>query len=185
MAGAVSSESAARMRSAAPSRADRIREMIPGGQLVRYLCVGGFNTLFGYGAFSLTLHLLNHLVAARYLYLTVVASSVVSTPLSITVAYFGYKLFVFKTKGNYLREWIKCFGVYGVGMLPGLFVLSGLTRMLQSMLHMPRGAGYLAGAIVQGFTVIFSFLGHKNITFRQPPTGLPLSAKLDDKGRCA
>ena len=149
----------------------RLAGLFPAGQLVRYLCVGAFNTLFGYSSFSLTLFLLNRIVPAKELYITVIAASLISTPLNITVAYFGYKLFVFKTKGNYLREWIKCFGVYGVGILPGLFVLSGLTRMLQSMLHMPRGAGYLAGAIVQGFTVIFSFLGHKNITFRQPPAG--------------
>ena len=25
----------------------------------------------------------------------------------ITVAYFGYKFFVFRTHGNYLREWLK------------------------------------------------------------------------------
>lgn len=149
----------------------RLAALFPAGQFVRYLCVGAFNTLFGYGSFALTLFLLDHMVPAKELYLTVIAASLISTPLNITVAYFGYKLFVFQTKGNYLREWIKCFGVYGVGMLPGLFVLSGLTRLLQSILHHPRAAGYVAGAFVQGFTVIFSFFGHKNITFRQPPSG--------------
>ncbi len=149
----------------------RLAGLFPAGQLLRYLCVGVFNTLFGYATFALTLFLLNHSVPQRYLYLTVVAASLVTTPLNITVAYFGYKLFVFKTRGNHLREWLKAFGVYGVGMLPGLLVLSALTRLLQSLLHHKDYAGYAAGALVQAFTVIIGFLGHRNITFKpKPPT---------------
>jgi putative flippase GtrA len=150
-------------------RLQRIVDLFPPGQFLRYLCVGVFNTAFGYGLFALTLFLLNHSVAQRYLYLTVIAASLISTPVSITVAYFGYKLFVFQTRGNHLREWLKAFGVYGVGMLPGLLVLSALTRLLQSVLHHKSWAGYVAGALVQGFTVIISFLGHKKVTFRPRP----------------
>jgi putative flippase GtrA len=151
------------------SFSQRIVSLFPPGQLVRYLCVGVFNTLFGYSVFALILYLLNHTFPQRYLYLTVVAASLISTPVSITVAYFGYKLFVFKTRGNHLREWLKAFGVYGVGMLPGLLILSALTRLLQSLLHQKDLAGYLAGALVLGFTTIISFLGHKKITFKGRP----------------
>jgi putative flippase GtrA len=174
----------------------RLVNLFPAGQFVRYLGVGLFNTAFGYSTFALTLFLLNHVVPQRLLYLTVIAASIISTPLNITVAYFGYKFLVFKTRGNYLTEWLKCFGVYGVGMLPGLLALSALTRLLQTLIHahspqlhaavwelaahlsggplamvehLSSGkamAGYLAGALVQGFTTIFSFVGHKNVTFR-------------------
>jgi putative flippase GtrA len=173
----------------------RIAARLSAAQFLRYLMVGVFNTVFGYTTFALTLHLLTHLAPQRYLYLTVIAASVLCTPLNITVAYFGYKLFVFKTRGNYLREWLKCFGVYGVGMLPGLLVLSALTRLLQAFFHAhsaamhadlisiaphvhggvsalvqklshgKAAAGYIAGAMVQSFTVIFSFIGHKRVTF--------------------
>jgi putative flippase GtrA len=175
----------------------RLLSHIPRAQFIRYLGVGVFNTVFGYCTFALTLFLLNHIVPQRYLYLTVIAAALISTPLNITVAYFGYKFFVFKTRGDYLVEWFKCFGVYGVGMLPGLVALSAVTRLLQSALHahgpalhlavahlaahlsgrplatlrkLSSGkamAGYLAGALVQGFTTIFSFIGHKNVTFRK------------------
>jgi len=177
-------------------RLQRLVNLFPGGQFLRYICVGLFNTVFGYSTFALTLHLLNHLVPQRYLYLTVIAASLISTPLNITVAYFGYKVFVFKTRGNYLIEWFKCFGVYGVGMLPGLLALSAVTKLLQSTIHAhgpqlhlaithiaahlsgsPLGllqklssgkavAGYIAGALVQGLTTIFSFVGHKKVTFK-------------------
>ena len=50
--------SAAGVRST--SRTDRLRKHFPGGQFGRYLCVGVFNTLFGYVTFAIALYLLNH-----------------------------------------------------------------------------------------------------------------------------
>src|SRR5579875_580495 len=74
----------------------RIVNLFPGRQFFRYLLVGGFNTVFGYCSFLLVLKLLATLVPARYLSLTAIAASLISTPINITVAYFGYKFFVFK-----------------------------------------------------------------------------------------
>ncbi len=119
-------------------RLARIVNRLPKGQFIRYLCVGIFNTVFGYLSFAAFLFLFSHLLPQRFLYLAVVIASLVSTPLNITVAYFGYKFFVFRTSGNYLVEWIRCFAVYGVGMLPGLLILSALTRVLQTFLHNHR-----------------------------------------------
>lgn len=177
----------------------QIVNLFPGGQFLRYLGVGVFNTVFGYFSFVVILTLLNAAMPARYLYLTVIAASVLSTPLNITVAYFGYKFFVFRTRGNFLGEWVKCFAVYGAGMIPGLVALSALTRFLQSVIHSHADAlhrllasveqhldgralslvervatgkamaGYIAGAIVIGISTIYSFVGHKKITFRQKP----------------
>lgn len=174
----------------------RLVNLFPAGQFVRYLCMGVFNTFFGYISFAVALTLLNALLPARLLYLTVILASILPTPLNITVAYFCYKFLVFRTKGNYLAEWLKCFAVYGTGMIPGLVALSALTRFLQSMIHghaaslhvflnsvechlsgrplaflqhIATGkaiAGYIAGAIVIGVSTIYSFVGHKKITFR-------------------
>jgi len=73
------------------------------GQFGRYLLVGAWNTLFGYGTFALFTAVLNPIVPHSYIW-----ASLLSSLLNITVAYFGYKWFVFKTKGNYLREWMRC-----------------------------------------------------------------------------
>ena len=170
--------------------------LFPGGQFLRYLSVGGFNTLFGYCSFLFVVKLLSTLIPARYLSLTAVAASLLSTPLNITVAYLGYKFFVFKTRGNYLLEWLKCFAVYGAGMIPGLLALGALTRLIQNLLHshspalhlallstqahlsgaplhllqnLARGktlAANLAGALVIGLSTIYSFVGHKKVTFK-------------------
>ena len=177
-------------------RLQRLVNLFPPGQFARYLAVGAFNTMFGYASFVVVLTLLDRALPVRWLSLTVVLASVVSTPLNITVAYFGYKFFVFRTHGNYLLEWLKCFAVYGTGMIPGLLVLSALTRLLQTEFHRHapalRGvlggveahlsgaplaalqqiatgkamAGYVAGAVVIGFSTVYCFVGHKKVTFR-------------------
>jgi putative flippase GtrA len=148
----------------------RLFSYIPPGQFLHYLCVGVFNTVFGYATSAGALFLLNHFVAQRYLSLTVIAASLITFPLNITVAYLGYKIFVFHTRGNYLREWLRCFAVYGTVMIPGLLALGALTRFFQSYLHLTRSAGYLALALLTGITAIFSFVGHKKVTFRPRPT---------------
>ena len=180
-------------------RLQRLVNLFPPGQFVRYLCVGAFNTLFGYISFAIILTLLDGVLPQRFVYLTVVVASILSTPLNITVAYFGYKIFVFRTQGNYLMEWIKCFAVYGTGMIPGLILLSAMTRLLQSVFHRHTAplhallgaverhlsghllhtvhhlatgkalAGYIAGAIVIGLSTIYSFVGHKKVTFKTKP----------------
>ncbi len=119
-------------------RLARIVNRLPKGQFVRFLGVGIWNTIFGYLSFAAFLFLFSHLLPQRFLYLAVVIASLVSTPINITVAYFGYKFLVFRTKGNYLMEWLRCFAVYGVGMLPGLLILSALTRVLQTFFHNHR-----------------------------------------------
>jgi putative flippase GtrA len=155
-----------------------------------------FNTVFGYISFAVILTLLNTALPARLLYLTVMLASILAVPLNITVSYLTYKFVVFRTKGNYLGEWVKCFAVYGTGMIPGLVALSALTRFLQSIIHghaaslhvflsavehhlsgrplaflqqIATGramAGYIAGAVVIGVSTIYSFVGHKKVTFR-------------------
>jgi putative flippase GtrA len=177
----------------------RVSGLFTDGTFIRYLIAGCLNTIVGYGTFVIALHLLGSVIASRYLYLAAPLASVISTPVSITFAYFGYKFFVFRTRGNYLMEWLKCFAVYGTGMIPGLFALGALTRLFQGLIHshapMLHGllgaveshltgpvlhgiqraaisrniAGNLAGAIVMAFTTIYSFIGHRKVTFKQTP----------------
>lgn len=141
----------------------RITSHIPPGQFLRYLVVGGWNTLFGYSTYALFTALLMPRVRFGY-----ILASVFSSLLNITVAYFGYKFFVFKTKGNYLAEWFRCILVYGSGMVPGLVLLPLLVTALHYIFHLQRSAPYIAGALLMGFGVIYSFFGHKHFSFRVP-----------------
>ncbi|HEY1580734.1 MAG TPA: GtrA family protein [Terracidiphilus sp.] len=135
-------------------------------QFMRYSVVGVFNTLFGYLVFALFNLLMVGL--GRYSYLL---ASISSSVVTISVAFFLYKWFVFRTRGNYLIELIRCFGIYGTSVLIGLAGLAILVPFLQHHLKRPEHAAYFAGAIMTGLTVLFSFLGHKNISFRQRLVG--------------
>jgi putative flippase GtrA len=139
----------------------RERTPKPLQQFVRYILVGGFNTVFGYGLFALLNWLTRGLGSYNYLYAGVLANLI-----AISVAFLGYKWFVFRTRGNYLVEYIRCFGVYGSSALIGLAGLSILVPILRRMLHHPEEAPYIAAAMMMVVTMMISFLGHKNISFR-------------------
>jgi len=127
---------------------------------LRYLAVGACNTLFGYGCFALFTFLLTPLVAYGY-----VAASLLANLFAITFSFFGYKWFVFKTKGNYLKEWIRCVGVYSGSMVVSAAALPFVVAFVRHQLGYDRSAPYIAGAMVMVFAVVFSFFGHRHISF--------------------
>jgi putative flippase GtrA len=139
----------------------RLTRHFPPGQFARYLVVGVWNTLFGYSTYAaLTALFQPHM---RYGYM---AAAVLSSIPNITVAFLGYKWFVFRTKGNYLREWGRCFAVYGSNLLLGLMLLP-LTVYAFRLLGMGWGAPYAAGAFQRIFGIMYSFVGHKKYSFRR------------------
>ena len=140
-------------------------------QFLRYLAVGACNTLFGYGCFALFTMLLTPLIAYGY-----VLASLLANFLSITFAFLGYKWFVFKTEGNYVKEWVRCLGVYAASMVLSAAVLPFVVAVVRRRTAYDHGAPYIAGAIVLVFSVIFSFFGHRHISFvpsKQDPQRAP------------
>jgi putative flippase GtrA len=147
--------------SPAPARGG-IAKHIPPAQLFRYLLVGGWNTIFGYTCFFLINRWLTHKMSA-YSY---IAASLSSNLISITVAFLGYKWFVFQTKGNYVREWLRSLIVYSGTIFFSAVALAPLVGLIRHTTRFQTQAPYLAGAIVALFTVVSSFFGHKHISFR-------------------
>ena len=142
---------------------------IPSGQLMRYLLVGAWNTLFGYGCFFLFVRLFLRLIPSQPS-LAASAASVIATVVNITVSFVGYKLFVFRTKGNFLREYARSFLVYLPSLLLSAVAIAPLTAVLRRAVptHVQQ-APYIAGALLAFFTVVISFFGHKHISFRDRP----------------
>jgi putative flippase GtrA len=126
---------------------------LPRGQIVRYLVAGAGNTVFGYALFAALYHLLHTRV--HYILLSI-ASGIVS----ITVAYINYKFFVFKTKGNYLREYLRFYVVYGASMGMGVTLLPFFVEVV----HL---SPYVGQAIVVFITASISFLAHRNYSFKR------------------
>lgn len=152
------------------------RNLLP--QFRRYLLIGGFNTIFGYCLFALLNWAFSGLGTYNYMY-----ASVLSTLISISLAFLLYKWLVFRTKGNYLVEWVRFFGVYGASLL---FTFSGLpilVTILRRNLQKPEHAPYIANAILTVIIVLFSFFGHKRISFRpsKTPSDSDSSAKTPSR----
>lgn len=121
-------------------------------QKIRYLIVGGWNTLFGYGVFAGLYFWLSD-----SLHYMIILS--ISFAISVANAYIGYKFFVFKTKGNVLRESIRVYLVYGISFLFNLAVLPVLVEVLHINV-------YLSQAFVTVLTIIGSYILHKNFSFK-------------------
>ena len=164
-----------------------LHRLLPSWQFACYLLVGIWNTAFGYLLYAALTWVLSRHVAYGYLY-----AAVLSNFIAISVAFLGYKWFVFKTHGNYLREWLRCFVVYGAAALPSLLLLPVVVNALIYFCHVSPGAKvghathfqftaqylhntfltapYIGGAILTAGPVIFSFFGHKHFSFR--PRGI-------------
>jgi putative flippase GtrA len=119
--------------------------------LSRYLVSGVWNTAFGYGVFVL----LAASLASRVHYLLI---AVAANVLAITNAYIVHKVFVFKTKGNCLREYGRYYVIYGATAVVGLALLALFVDGLRLNL-------YLAQACVLGLQVAASFIGHRRFSF--------------------
>lgn len=118
---------------------------------VNYLLVGSWNTLFGYLAFVGLYLWLGYRI--NYLVLLLI-----SNVFSITNAYIGYKLLVFKTKGNYLREYLRFYLVYGSAILFNFILLPITVELFKITPPIAQG-------IIMWLTVIFSYFGHKYFSF--------------------
>lgn len=131
-------------------------------QFIRYLLVGGFNTLFGFCVFALLNWLFRNFGSFAYMYAWLLANVI-----AITAAFLAYKWFVFKTRGNYLIEWLRCFGVYGSGLLFGAVALPITVTVLRRVMQRADLAPFVGAALLTSVTVILSFLGHSKFSFRR------------------
>lgn len=128
--------------------------------VIRYLAAGGCNTLFGYGCFALFTMLLTPLIPYGYMVAIVLANL-----LAITFSFLGYKWLVFKTHGNYLKEWVRCLGVYTGSMLLSTASFPFVVALVRRQTGNVQRAPYVAGALVLVFSVAFSFFGHRHFSF--------------------
>lgn len=121
-------------------------------QSLRYLVAGGWNTVFGYGV-GVGLYT----ILSSQLHVAVIAA--IANILAITMSFLTYKLFVFKTAGNWLSEYGRSYLVYGSMALLSIVLLWALVDYSGMDI-------WYAQALVILLTVGVSYLGHKFFTFR-------------------
>ena len=124
---------------------------------IRYLLVGVWNTLFGYGV----------MVGLFYLlipYLSLIVVTVIANICGITMSFVTYKLLVFCTPGNWLKEYFKSYIVYGGAACFNIFLIWGLSGKLGLSIWFAQGVAIPLG-------VVSSYFGHKYLTFRKSRIG--------------
>ncbi|CAM2141498.1 GtrA/DPMS transmembrane domain-containing protein [Pararobbsia alpina] len=120
---------------------------------LRYLLVGGWNAAFAYFV-SLGLY---HVLSAH---LHIVIIGIIVNVICITMSFATYKLVVFKTHGNWIKEYARCYVVYGGSAAFSIACL----WLLVNGLHIPY---WVAQGAVLVASVAISYVGHARFTFRK------------------
>ena len=121
-------------------------------QLFRFLLTGGWNTFFSYLVFSGL-----YFAFSKQLHYLVILT--IATVIGVTHAYLCHKFFVFKTRGNYLREYFRFYAVYSLQI--------GINYIALPLLIKTGMSPYIAQAAIIGLTTAGTYLGHKHISFAQ------------------
>jgi putative flippase GtrA len=131
--------------------------------VLRFLIVGAWNTLFALGLYALLVYVLSQFMDPRYA--APMTANALGSVVCITVSFVCHKFFVFRTRGNFLKEYLRSFVVYGGAALIGFILLPILIAALNRLTIPERAVPYLAGVILTAGTVVVSFFGHKQYTF--------------------
>ncbi len=119
---------------------------------LRFIITGGWNFTFSY----ITLALLYYLFSKRIHYMIIMAFA---TIINITNAYICHKFFVFKTEGNYLKEYLRYYVVYSVPIAIGFISFPFCIEILKMNF-------YVTQALLTFITMTISYFGHKHVSFR-------------------
>jgi putative flippase GtrA len=134
-------------------------------QPVRFLFIGGCNTLFGIAAtFVLTRLLLATDPSDAKSMGT--AAMAVSSVTNVSFSFLTYKWFVFRTHGNYGSEFLRSLVVYGPTMAMNTLLVAPVAAVIQRWAGQ-HAAVYIAQGVILAFTIVFSFFGHRRLTFQQ------------------
>jgi putative flippase GtrA len=118
----------------------------------RYLLVGVFNTVFGYALSLLVYHFLQN-------DLSIVLIGIMINVISITVAFLGYKLFVFESSGNWLHEYLRCYVTYGFSAILGIALIWLFVEQWGWIFWFSQG-------LIIILSTVISYFMHRHFTFR-------------------
>jgi putative flippase GtrA len=135
-------------------------------QSVRFLVIGGCNTLFGIADTFVLLRLLLLLRPDQPKLMATVAMAA-SSIINIGFSFLTYKWFVFRTEGNYMREYLRSLTIYLPSLALNTLLVAPLAAVLKRLTGYDAGSVYLAMGAILMVTIVFSFFGHKHVSFKQ------------------
>lgn len=118
---------------------------------IRFVIVGCINAAISYFIFAIALFILGN----EHYQLCVVLQWVISSVFS----YLNQKFFVFCTKGNYIREYLKCCSTWAVSYFINVVILEILVRYIMKNIYV---AQFISLFIVSVVTyVLFKYFAFK------------------------
>jgi putative flippase GtrA len=118
----------------------------------RYILVGTFNTAFGYVLSILVYHFLQK-------YLSIISIGIIINVISITVAFLGYKFFVFKSSDCWLYEYLRCYITYGFTAILGIGLIWLFVGFWGWVFWFSQGLIIVLSAVI-------SYFMHREFTFK-------------------
>lgn len=119
---------------------------------LRYLVAGGINTLFGYVVSLVFYYNLNQ-------ELDLVLILIITNIVSISFSFLIYKIFVFKTPGNWIKEYLRCYLVYGFTAI----ISSACIWILVEKIALSY---WIAQTLAIIIIILASYTLHNNYTFK-------------------
>jgi putative flippase GtrA len=120
---------------------------------IKYLLTGGFNAVCGY-----------FLGVGAYLGLResfhIIFISIVANIFAITISFLTYKIFVFRTSGEWLKEYLKIYLVYGLTAIISTLLIWIFVDILSINIWLSQG-------LVLFSMFLFSFFLNRSFTFKR------------------
>ena len=125
---------------------------------IRFLLVGGFNTVFAYVLLNILNYVLLFFIGLSKLNAANLAL-LLQYIVSINLSFLTMRYYVFQSRGNFYKEWLKACSVYFLMYLTNAPFLSFLIIKLGWNV-------WLAQSVYLVFSTIFIFLLHKYYSFK-------------------
>lgn len=133
-------------------------------QKLRFLLVGGFNTVFAYTILALILWLFENINTSAGLEFAQVwvanAALFVQYVITINVSFLTMRYYVFQSHGDWKKEFFKAWSVY-------LFLYLINSPILSFLMVVVGLSPLVAQALYLTFSTITTFILHKYYSFRQ------------------
>ena len=121
---------------------------------IRFLLVGGYNAAFSYIIFAIAVHFIGH----QYYQICVALQWIISSVFSFTTQ----KLFVFCTKGNWLKEYIKCCTTWVISYCCNALILEVIVRYITKNVYIGQFVSILLASVVT--YILFKYFAFKHRT---------------------
>lgn len=121
-------------------------------EAIRFLIIGSWNTVFGYGIFAIIYFITEGLLHEQIVLLLSYFISSIQTFITL-------KYLVFQSNGNWKREYPKCLVVSVTGWAINAAILFVLNLLVNWHI-------LLVQALAVMITAIFNYLAHKNLSFK-------------------